>query len=376
MNRRNFVKFCSALGVFPSAGLCLAAETPQRALIAAAWRGPDAADTNYAGVLLADWERKTLEISYAVALPTRPHGILPDGKGGLLVTGVRPGTWLLHCDSQGQVTQEINLVEQKASTRLNGHAIFSQRGDLIYTTETDIQSGMGKIGVRDSQTLKKLDEWSTHAHEPHQLLLDPQGHLVVANGGILRTADDKKYDLHRMDSSLVRIDVRNGKLLRQWTLNDSRLSLRHLAWSHWPAENKQFLGIAMQAEHDDAGKRAAAPILAVLDGDELFVPSRSADGAGYAGDITAAYNGGFALSNNKLGVAQLWHPATPEKLTPIVELQEAYALTGWEGPKPGGGVLVSTGLGLVRWHPAAKPAFLRWPKPMALDNHWVLLSEA
>jgi hypothetical protein len=132
----------------------------------------------------------------------------------------------------------------------------------------------------------------------------------------------------------------------------------------------------MQAEHDDAGKRAAAPILAVLDGDELFVPTRSVDGAGYAGDITAAYNGGFALSNNKLGVAQLWHPATPEKLTPIVELQEAYALTGWEGPKPGGGVLVSTGLGLVRWHPAAKPAFLPWPKPMALDNHWVLLSEA
>ena len=29
------------------------------------------------------------------------------GKGGLLVTGVRPGTWLLHCDSKGQVTQAV-----------------------------------------------------------------------------------------------------------------------------------------------------------------------------------------------------------------------------------------------------------------------------
>ena len=66
----------------------------------------------------------------------------------------------------------------------------------------------------------------------------------------------------------------------------------------------------------------------------------------------------------------------PEKLTPIVELPEAYALTGWDGPNPGGGVLVSTALGLVRWHPAAKPALLPWPEKMALDNHWVLLDEA
>lgn len=41
-----------------------------------------------------------------------------------------------------------------------------------------------------------------------------------------------------------------------------------------------------------------------------------------------------------------------------------------------GGVLVATALGLVRWHPVAKPVFLAWPKPMALDNHWVLVSEA
>ena len=36
----------------------------------------------------------------------------------------------------------------------------------------------------------------------------------------------------------------------------------------------------------------------------------------------------------------------------------------------------STGLGLVRWHPSAKPMFLPWPQPMALDNHWVLVGEA
>jgi hypothetical protein len=229
--------------------------------------------------------------------------------------------------------------------------------------------------VRDRATLKKLDEWESGGLEPHQLLLDANGHVVIANGGIPRNRADKKYDLQRMDSSLVRLDGRTGKLLRQWKLDDSRLSLRHLAWSTAP-DGEQRLGIAMQAEHGDAAQRNRAPVLAVLEGDELIVPTRDNDGRGYAGDLAAAYNGGFVVSSNQAGLAQLWHPGAPEKLTPVVELQEAYAMAEWSGPKPGGGVLVATALGLVRWHPVAKPVFLAWPKPMALDNHWVLVSEA
>jgi hypothetical protein len=179
-----------------------------------------------------------------------------------------------------------------------------------------------------------------------------------------------------MEPSLVRLDAGNGILLRQWRLDDTRLSLRHLAWSEPAADGRHLLGIAMQAEHDDAARRAAAPILAVLDGDRLHVPTRANDGVGYAGDIAPAMNGGFALSSNQAGLAQVWHPRTPDRLLPIVELEETYALAGWAGPRPGGGVLVATAPGLVRWHPAAKPVFLAWPRPMAVDNHWVLVDEA
>jgi hypothetical protein len=153
--------------------------------------------------------------------------------------------------------------------------------------------------------------------------------------------------------------------------------MRHIAWSTSAAADAsdapRRLGVAMQAEHEDPARRAAAPILAVLEGDQLRVPSRVNDGHGYAGDITPAYNGGFAVSSNKAGLAQLWHPSMPDKLSAIVQLQEAYALTAWAGPQPGGGVLVATAPGLVRWHPSAKPAFVPWPEPMALDNHWVLM---
>ena len=349
---------------------------PQRDPLAAAWRRPNAGDTYYAGVLDADWERKKLAIRHAVALPTRPHGLLPETDGSLLVVGVRPGAWLLRLDGKGREMQRVNLDDEASGARLNGHAIVGRQGDVIYTTETDARSGRGRIGVRDRHSLRKIDEWDSHGREPHQLLLDADGHLMIANGGIPRTAADKKYDLHRMDSSLVRLDGQNGGLQRQWQLDDRRLSLRHLAWSHGHKTGKSYLGIAMQAEHDDAAARAAAPVLAVLDGDELYVPTRANDGVGYAGDIAPAWNGGFALSSNQAGLAQLWHPGMPDQLTPIVELQEAYALTGWQGPSPGGGVLVATALGLVRWHPAAKPVFLPWPEKMALDNHWVLIDEA
>lgn len=378
MDRRDFLKYSVALGSLMQAGWLQAAsdEEPRFARIAAAWRGPNPTDPYFAGVLLADWASKKLSISHAVPLPTRPHGLMPEADGSLLVGAARPGAWLMRFDAQGKVMQQVNLSEESSAARLNGHTVLSSRGEVIYSTETDRATGRGRIGVRDRVSLKKIDEWESHGLEPHQLLLDENGHLMIANGGIMRTEADKKYDLHRMDSSLVRLDGQNGQLLRQWKLDDQRLSLRHLAWSHWPSANKNLLGIAMQAEHDDKARRAEAPVLAVLDGDDVRIPTQANDGVGYAGDIAPAYNGGFAFSSNQVGLTQLWHPGAPEKLSTIVELQEAYAVTGWGGPNPGGGVLVSSALGLVRWHPSAKPALLPWPEKMALDNHWVLLDEA
>lgn len=373
IDRRRFLLSLGALGLLPKAALALTPEGDgaQTTLIGAAWRGPNAGDSHYAGVLEADWYNKTLAIRYAVALPTRPHGLVPEAGGGLLVNGVRPGTWLLRCDGNGKVTEQVDVTAESASVRLSGHIAVG--AEHLYTTEIDYRNDQGRIGVRDRRTLKKVDEWASGGIEPHQALLDDAGNLVVANGGVPRTLADKKFDLQRMDSSLVRLDGRDGHLLGQWKLDDARLSQRHIAWNRAPADGKTYLGIAMQAEHDDPARRAAAPNLAVFDGDRLFTPTRVNDGHGYAGDITAAYTGGFVLSSNKAGVAQLWHPGEPDKLTAIVELRDAYAVTDWPGPRPGGGVLVSTGAGLVRWHPAAKPAFLAWPKPMALDNHWVLM---
>lgn len=374
-DRRQFISAIAA-GLAGSAlpGVALATENPRQAILAAAWRGPNKGDPYFAGHLVADWEARKLHIRHSVPLPSRPHGLLPEADGGMLVVSARPGTWLTRCDAQGKVVQQVSL-EESSALRFCGHAVVAANGTVLLTTETDHGNGRGRIGVRDLQTLRKLDEWGTHGIDPHQLVLDAAGNLIVANGGVPRTLADKKFDLQRMESSLVRLDVKSGKLLRQWRLEDPRLSLRHLAWSHAPVDSEAYLGIAIQAEHDRPEDRAQAPILAVLDGDNLFAPTRANDNFGYAGDIAAAWDGGFVLSSNQVGLAQLWHPASGDRMTPVVRMEEAYALASWQGSRPGGGVLVATALGLVRSHPVLKPVVLPWPQPMALDNHWSLISE-
>ncbi|MCX7896465.1 MAG: DUF1513 domain-containing protein [Rhodocyclaceae bacterium] len=372
MKRRDFFQYLSASVVLAGLPCSIPVAMEERlVMIGAAWRGPRQSDPYFAGVLVADWEAKTLSIRYALPLPTRPHGLLPEIDGGLTILAARPGSWLLRCDGNGKIISHSNI-EQEGESRLCGHAIVALDGERLFVTATDFRTGQGRIILRERESLRKVDEWPSHGIDPHHLLLDGQGNLMVAHGGVLRTPDDKKVDLHRMDSSLVMLDSKNGKLLGQWRLPDRRLSLRHLAWNRNPQHPNALLGIAMQAEHATAAERASAPVLALFDGERLFIPTMANDGIGYCGDIAPAYRGGFVLSSNQSGQALLWHPAIPMKLQAVVKMQEAYALAPWSK----GGFLVATAFGLGRWHPDLEPILLPWPEPMVVDNHWVNFAHA
>lgn len=351
MQRRELLMLLAGAAVLPAR-----AATRQR--VGAAWRGASEDSAHHLGVLEADWERRTLRIAGAVSLPSRPHGMLPEADGGFLAVALRPGRWLMRLDAQGRVVTRLDIADETLPRRFDGHVIA--HADVLYTTETDTRSGAGRIGVRDAVTLRKLDDWASHGLEPHQLLPDPQGGIVIANGGIRRGAEDRKLDLDRMDASLVRLDGRSGALLGQWKLPDARLSVRHLAWGQ-----DGLLGIALQAEHEDPAARRAAPALAVWDGERLITPP---GGEGYAGDIAGAPGGGFVISHAMRDIAWWWHPSAPERLTPVAQLQRAYALAG------GDAVLIAAGRGLARWHPTEAGVMLPWPEPMALDNHMVMLN--
>lgn len=391
MNKRQFLR--TTAGLLPLAlypRTLLAADMPlmpDSLQLIAAWRSLHdlAADgssrgaaaqgaTDYVGILVPDWQAGVVHIRTAVAVSDRVHGLLPDRDGGFLVCANRPGPWLMRCAADGEVLARQVLEDEKRGRTLNGHAVFDPAGEWLYTTESETGSTLGWIAVRRRDTLRKEAEFSTRGIEPHELLFDAEGKLIVANGGILRAAGDRKRDLDRMDASLVRLDPRSGERLGQWWLKDKRLSLRHLALAAAPVANgRTLVGVALQAEHADPAERAAAPILAVWNGDSLAIPSRETVGAGYCGDIATGMDGGFYLSAERSHRVTRWHPAAPERLEVIAELNKAGALA--ELPLDGTHAsLIGSPRGLGFWHPQRDPMLLRWPLEIAPDNHWVAVT--
>lgn len=312
----------------------------------------------------------------SLSLPTRAHGLAVEPGGSVLVVARRPGDWLLRWHPDGRPPQWQWIEPQRA---FNGHAVLSADGRTLYTTETDLDSGAGCIGVRDARTLAKRAEWPTHGIDAHQLVWDrrrPQ-HLIVANGGVAIAPETgrAKLGLSRMDSSLVRLDAQTGRLDGQWRLDDPRLSLRHLAWS---ADDSMTLGIAMQAEHDDPDTKAAAPVLALFDGERLrAVPSPQGPAsapvptlAGYGGDIAAHADRFFISCPRAPGLA---HFSTRGEWRGFTDLPEACALAVdgdrlWSGGRPRAAALS------VAPDDAAHIAATRLDVAgRRLDNHWVVL---
>lgn len=340
--------------------------------IATCWRLPGAAEGNtpqgdHVGIVEVDWAAGSLRLVEPLPLPSRGHGLLALADGGYLAVAARPGRWLLRCDAGGQVVVRHGIDSDTPRRSLDGHATASADGRWIYTVETDPASGQGWVSVRDPLTLRRAAQFPSGGIDPHQLLPASDGRLMVANGGIPREAGGRKVRLEDMAPCLTCIDPASGRIEGRWNLADPRLSLRHMAWS---IDDRPLLGIALQAEHDDPGRRAEAPTLAVWDGRSLDLPCSDPQGGGYAGDIAAGPAGGFVISAQKQRRGLWWHPGSPREYTRVAELTEPCALVP---AADGAGVTLHAARGAARWHLRAAAQMLAWPEPMAPDNHAVAL---
>jgi hypothetical protein len=366
LQRRQWLVYASSL----AAPLALPAMAAMRApQLASAWEGSEGYQV---GVLTQ--RGAALEVSAALDVPTRAHGVWAEAGGTLLAVARRPGDWLLRWRPDGaHGGKAIAWGWIEPDRAFNGHVIASADNKRLYTTETNLETGQGLIGLRDAATLEKTGEWPTHGMDPHELLLDGDGSLMVANGGIPAVPETGRLKIHmdRMDASLVRLDTRSGELLGQWRLADKRLSLRHIAWGEPVAGGKpgqRLLGIAMQAEHDDASVKTAAPVLAVFDGERLQTHA-AAPGqllAGYGGDIVHTA-GGFAVSCPRANGVALWR--ADGQWTGFLPLQEACAL----------GVTAAPASSAVVWAGGRSAALARDGRGQTrvsalhgvrLDNHW------
>ncbi|RYY87243.1 MAG: DUF1513 domain-containing protein, partial [Comamonadaceae bacterium] len=308
----------------------------------------------------------TVTATRTLDVPTRAHGLLwepasvaPATPASLLAVARRPGDWMVRWSPATGATQWAWIEPDRA---FNGHVIASGDGRL-FTTETDLATGAGLVGVRDAISLEKLSEWRTGGMDPHELLLDADGSLLVANGGIptLPESGRLKIGLDRMDASLARLDTTSGALRGQWRLEDRRLSLRHIAWS--TDGGHRVLGIALQAEHDDAARKREAPVLALFDGSALRLADAPRPLSGYGGDIAFA-GGRFAVSCPRAdGVALFDAAGRWQGLAPLAEACSLAAADGtiWAGGRDAAQALRNPPT------PADRLQGVR------LDNHWLAL---
>jgi hypothetical protein len=332
------------IAAVPWFSAAVASQQPVR--LAAAWDGPRGARVG----ILED-RFGSLHVAAEIEVPTRAHGIVVEPEGTLLAVARRPGDWLLRWRHGGRAQWAWN----DAARRYNGHV--RRRGGRLYATETDLETGQGRVVVRDARSLEVQAVWSSGGVDPHDLLFGSDGFLWVANGGIASRPETGriKLDLETMDSSLVCLEPA-GTLCGQWRSSDRRLSLRHLALCDGT------LGIALQAEHDDAARRAEAPVLAVFDGKRLDIAA-SPPLAGYGGDIAATTVGsaaGFAVSVPRAGGIALfdragrWHERVP--------LDQACALATTQSALYAGGQGSALALG--------PGAVVKRSVALKLDNHW------
>ncbi|TXH31999.1 MAG: DUF1513 domain-containing protein [Burkholderiaceae bacterium] len=321
LHRRHALAVLGGLGACAIISAPAFAQAGDRVHLAAAW---ERQGRFHIGLLSTQGGAgQALQVHAALEVPTRAHGlaVLPDGS--VLTTARRPGDWLVRW-RPGQRAQP-QWLWQNGERSFNGHVLASADGTRLYTTETDIETGASWIGVRDARTLEQTAEWPTHGIDAHELVWDGAGALIVANGGVPTAPETGrvKRDLDRMDSSLVRLDAHTGRLLGQWRLQDPRLSLRHLAWSPG-GHGQRLLGIALQAEHDDATAKDTAPVLALFDGTALRAMSAPQPLAqslhGYGGSI-AATPAGWAVSCPRAhGIATFSLPGTWQRLVPLPEV--------------------------------------------------------
>nr|WP_315238483.1 DUF1513 domain-containing protein [uncultured Albidiferax sp.] len=222
-----------------------------------------------------------------VALPKRAHEVLVlhpalGLPGQALAVARRPGEYLLRFDTRSARAVLWHDIEDDRV--LCGHASYALDGSALYTTETSTDTGAGFIAVRDPVSLEKIREFPSGGLDPHMVLVEADGTLLVANGGLLNLPETgrTKLNVQQMDSCIARLDAATGTLRQAWRASDPYLSLRHLA----RAPNGT-VAIAMQAEHANATARRNAPLLALLDANGLrtiALPQALALG-GYGGDV-------------------------------------------------------------------------------------------
>ena len=305
-------------------------------------------------------------LAFSIPLPARGHAAAVHPlQAEVVAIARRPGAFALVVEcAQGKI---IGRLDAPTDRHFYGHGAFSQDGHLLFTTENDLRSGMGRIGVWDRrQGYRRIAELASGGVGPHEILRMPNGHLAVANGGIKThpTSGRDKLNLDTMQSNLC-IFTGDGALLdraevpRQIHQN----SLRHIAVQ---SDGTIACGFQWQGDPFDA-----PPLIAMYRGRGMLhaahMPAallRTLDG--YIGSVSAHGVDGFVASSPRGG--RVFEISASGDVQPAYTAADVCGVAKCEM----GQTIVTDGHGRV-YDLAPQRLSLQKQHDLAFDNHLVAI---
>ncbi|MEL7252784.1 MAG: DUF1513 domain-containing protein [Pseudomonadota bacterium] len=247
------------------------------------------------------------DITFQLPLPARGHAAAAHPTLAQAVAFARrPGTFAIVLDCLTGA-ENARLTPPKGR-HFYGHGTFSEDGDLLFTTENDIDTARGMIGAWDvRRAYTRIGDFPSGGIGPHDIKLMPDGEtLVVANGGIETHPETGRTKLNiptmRPNLSYLRLD---GALIDQLEMPSAhrKNSIRHLAVARTGA-----VAFAMQWQgdlHEDL------PLLGMHDPkkDELQMMDAASvrHMNGYLGSVAITSDGGrVATTSPRSGRLQVF----------------------------------------------------------------------
>ena len=206
LSRRQLLKTLAALGVtLPAANALFDLNLLNFSNKREAWLSAQGRDAEQFSLGLINPEQHKPELAHSAF---RGHGLCqnPVQAAQVAMIARRPGTQGIVVNlHSGEIEHNFQCTK---NYHMQGHACFSHDGQFLFSSESNLKTGQGKIIVRETQNFKQVHEFSSHGIGPHELLMMPNSHnIVVANGGLLTHPDSGRKVLNYEDmySSLTYI---------------------------------------------------------------------------------------------------------------------------------------------------------------------------
>jgi uncharacterized protein len=280
---------------------------------------------------------------FSLALPDRGHAAAAHPvRPEAVAFARRPGTFAIVLDCAAG--REVAALSAPEGRHFYGHGAFTRDGDLLLTTENDLATGAGRLGIWDARRrYVRVGEIGSGGEGPHDIARLPGSDtFVIANGGIETHPDSGRTPLNlaTMRSSLAYLTADGGVIERVDLAPELRLnSIRHLA-----LRDDGLVAFAMQWQGDAAERPALLGLHRRGGAARLLQAPEPLHGRmdNYAGSVS--FSGAatrIAISSPRGSMVQVFDAETGV----FVDRLEAADVCGLNAC--GAGFVASTGTGLV-----------------------------